>query len=841
MQGLTTTQAQHLLKHHGLNVIGSGKKRSYLKIFLYEFNNFLTYLLISASFISFFIGNNLDGILILIVVFLNGLFGFYQEIKAEEAAKALSDMTVSLTHVIRDGKLQAIDNRLLVPDDIIVFAEGNKIPADARLIEAVNMEINEASLTGESLAVIKNIHDEIFMGTIITRGRGMAKVIKTGKKTRFGQISEALIEVKETNTPLEKKLKELSFWLGFGGIAGAFLVFLMSVFIGSSYLSSFILAVALAVAIVPEGLPVIMTITLSIGAKEMAKKKAILRKLSTIEALGSLTLIATDKTGTLTTGKMEVGEIYANNRQMLILNIILSSTTLNDPTEKALLKFVKKNEIDIESIKKEWEMIDEIPFENKTKMMSVVVKNIKTLQKHPGCATPLTRGEHSGEVFAFTKGAPESVLRSCSRILINGQEKDLTAEEKTKIEKIISNWGKKGLRILGFAYQQLQSAQADSNRLHPISTDLTFLGLIAMADNPRMESRHSVEKAHELGLKVIMITGDNPQTATSIAIATSIIKPHEKVISSQELDSLTDHELSKIIDNVKVFARTTPEQKHRIITILQKKGEVVAVTGDGVNDAIALKQADVGVAMGKIGTDVAREASDMIITDDNFATIVNAVEQGRLTLANLKKSVKYLLTTNLIEVMTVIGSLFLGIPSLFYATQILYINLVTDGIPAFALASAPKSDDVGVDPRVDLIKKGQTHRSAPTLGNTLIPHSDKIYIASIAAMGTILVLFSYYFYNFLFDAATARSAAFTVLILTQSFIFIDLWRGSVRKWIFLIGFFMPVIIHYFVITIPYLTNIFKTHSVSPLLYVVFIMLSAMILPGIKLFRINKDS
>ena len=510
-KGLTSTQVAQFLTRYGQNIITEQKKKSIFIKFFEQFNNFLTILLIGAAIFSYFLGETLDGSLIIGIVILNGFFGLYQEAKAEESLKALKKMTVTKVRVFRDGQQIEIDSKYLVPGDIVFLEEGVKIPADAKVIETINLEVDESALTGESLAVFKAVKDEVFSGTIVARGRGLVEVEKTGDKTKFGQIAGNLMSIEDSSTPLQKKLANLTRFIGIGGIVLSMIVFAISLVEGTGYFPAFLLAVSLAVAVVPEGLPAVMTITLAIGMKKMAGKKAIVRRLSAIEALGSITLIATDKTGTLTTNKMQVKEIYYGQNliksdkigqsqmqsdksdyirlhpitsdsiksplSLMLLDGILCSTAslvyihdhgawdvLGDPTEGSLLFLAQKQGLDIEEIRKDWQLIDEKPFDSVTKMMSVVVKGL-TLNKLDKVRPYIT----------FSKGAPESILNVCNKIIIGDKEIGMTEEEKKKIENQVKRWAGQGLRVLAFGYKQIKSDKISKNtadyiRLHPITS-----------------------------------------------------------------------------------------------------------------------------------------------------------------------------------------------------------------------------------------------------------------------------------------------------------------------------------------------------------------------------------
>lgn len=811
MNGLTTAQSLEFLNQYGLNIILEQKKKSILVKFFEQFNNFLTILLIFAALFSFFIHEPIDGILIIAIVVLNAFFGIYQESKAEESIAALKKMTVTQVRVIRDGKEKEIDSRYVVPGDHIFIEEGTKISADGKIIESINLEINESALTGESLPIEKKLKEEVFSGTIVAKGRGWVQVTKTGMRTKFGSIAANLSTIQEDPTPLQKKLDSLTRLIGIAGIFLALTVFVISFLEGSGYFPSFLLAISLAVAVVPEGLPAVMTITLAIGVKKMANKKSIIRKLSAIEALGSITLIATDKTGTLTTNKMKVKEVFVDRKlyesshlpslqnhpfNLLVLNGILCSTAslsesnevLGDPTEGALLYLAQEVDMVPEIIKKEWKLLEEKPFDSVSKMMKVKVKKDE-------------------KQYLFSKGAPESILASCEKILIGKKEERMSDREKGEIEDQVRDWAKKGLRVLAF------------------SNGKVFLGLVAIHDAPRVEIVDAVRRAKEAGIKVVMITGDNEITAEAVAKVAGISTNGKKILTGNEIDQLNDEEMIELLPKTTIFARTNPFQKHRIVKLYQKLGEIVAVTGDGVNDAIALKQADVGIAMGLVGTDVARETADMVITDDNFATIVNAVEEGRNIIKNLKSAIKYLLSCNMSEALALIIGLILGIPALFYAIQLLYINLVTDGLPALALSFSPRNPhimELGPEKELELLKP-----------------FEKQYIFFVGAIAAIIVLGSYFIF---LPQGLGFTAAFSVLTLIQSFIFIDLWLSHrslhkhlelLKKPLFFIAFLIPFLLQFTIVQHTFMSDVFRIQKASLYQYFQFVFVASFILVGIK--------
>lgn len=832
IKGLTSTQANRFLKQYGLNVISEPPKKNILLKFFEQFNNFLTLLLIGAAILSFFLGESVDGLLIIAIVVLNALFGLYQEAKAEESLKALKEMTVTKVRVIRDGQQIEVDSRYLVPGDVVYLEEGIKVPADGIVAESINMELNEAALTGESLPVFKKEKDEIFSGTIIAKGRGTMLVEKTGDETKFGAIAKNLSLIEEGLTPLQKKLATLTRFIGLGGIVLSLVVFIIASLEGSGYFPAFLLAVSLAVAVVPEGLPAVMTITLAIGMKKMANKKAIVRKLSAIEALGSITLIVTDKTGTLTTNKMAIKEIFIDKKNLLkedsflvdkyrhltdllVLDGVICSTAslvhnpkynswdvLGDPTEGALLYLAQQQGMDIDNERKKWKIVDEKPFDSVSKMMSVITLGTFVENKKE-------------ERILFSKGAPESIINVCK----------LTPNQKKDINNQVDRWASQGLRILALSYKRL------SNRNGAEINDTTlkesvFLGMIAIHDPLRSEVGRSIEKTNSAGIKVVMVTGDNEKTAQAIAEAAGLLDKGDKVITGSQLEALKDKELLKILPKIKIFARTNPFQKHRIVELYQRLGEIVAVTGDGVNDAIALKQADVGVAMGKVGTDVARETADMIITDDDFSTIVTAIEEGRGIINSIKNAIKYLLSCNITEAFSLIVGLTLGLPTLFYPIQLLYINLVTDGLPALMLSFSPKDPNLmKVLPQKDL---------------EILKPNDKRYIISTGTIGMVLVIFSYFIYKDL-----GQTAAFSILTMIQPFVFIDLWLShrhivnnlnQLFKPLFIMAFIIPLIFQFIILSLNPLATIFKIKTVPWIICLEFMAISAVVLFGIRLVK-----
>lgn len=792
MEGLTSAEAAKLLKQHGPNLIREQKKRTLLKIFFEQFQNVLTILLLVAASVAFVLGEYIDSQLILIIVILNAVFGVYQEKKAEQAIAALRNMTKEMVRVIRDGKEIEISSTMLVPGDIVYLEEGMKVPADGIVVEGNTIEANEAGLTGESLPVAKKESDEMYAGTIVSKGRGRIRVTQTGMRTKFGEIAAKLSEIDKSKTLLERKLEGFTKLLGAFGIGSSIIVTVLSFMQGQPLVSSLLLGTSLAVAVVPEGLTAVMTITMALGVREMAKRKAILRKLTAIEALGSVSLIATDKTGTLTKNSMRVIRIWADGQtamvdakykphsetvQTIIRNGLICSTAsleetkkgdykiLGDPTEGALLIFGDELNTDYKKVRAQVKVLKEVPFDSVHKRMSVTV-------------------EDDGKEITYSKGAVESILRITHHIRLNDRTVRLDITRRKIIDQLMEEWAKEGLRVLGFAQ------------------DDVLLGMVALHDPPREEAHLAIQRAVEAGIRVVMVTGDNPITGGAIAKQIGLLHDGELVVTGADIEKLTDKQLMKQMPQIRVYARVSPLQKSRLVGLYQKMGHVVAVTGDGVNDAVALKQADVGIAMGKVGTDVARETADMVITDDNFATIINAIEEGRNIIKNIRNSIKYLLTGNICEALVIIAGIIMGYPTLFTAVQLLYINLLSDGIPSIVMAFSPREKNAMKRPPEKEVK--------------LLMPFDVRYILTLGVAGSILVLST--FFTLPISEELRRSVLFAVLALVQPFYLFNLWvtHQSYREhWkefmnpLFLGSFLYPFVFMAIVLQLPFTTELFK--------------------------------
>lgn len=822
--GLSNKQAQKLLTQFGYNEIVGKPRQTPFQILISQFTSVLVVLLIIASIASLFLGDLLDGIFILLIVILNGALGFIQEYKAEKTIAALKKMTVTTVRVIRDGVEQKIDSKLLVPGDVIILEEGDKIPADGTLLESLHLEVNEASLTGESMPVEKNVHDEgkrlIYLGTIVAKGRAKVEVSAIGMQTRFGQIAASLSKIKEEETPLQKKLDVLGKQLGILAIAASGTVFIIGFFAKHPLIEMMLTSISLAVAAVPEGLPAVITITLAVGMQRMAREKAVLRKLSSIEALGSATVIATDKTGTLTRNEMRVTKVWLDGisysshdkdlglshgdfGRLLTTGVICNNASLvykhdhgkydilGDTTEGALLLLAQDRGLVTEQVKQNGTLLEEFAFDPTLKMMTVVWESHK-------------------QKTIYTKGAPESVLKSCT----------LDEQSRQNIESEFREYAKEGLRVIALAYKNVERVPKTR---HEAERDLTFIGFVGIADPPREEVKNAIALAEKAGIRTIMITGDNELTANAIGSKIGLIKQNEEIITGSQFAQLSDEEALGRLNNIRIFARTTPDQKLRIVQLLQKMGHVVAVTGDGVNDALALKQSDVGVAMGITGTDVAKEAADMIITDDNYATLVTAVEEGRTIFDNIKSAVKYLVGCNVGEVIAVVVGMLLGWPLILTPLQLLYINLVTDGLPAIALAVTPKHDGI--------------MKRKPRTGKNIFDRLDGVWFIEISVLTAVTTLIAFWVGQKIGNLKLARTMAFTTIILVQHFILLDVWTrdSSILKKnvfadkIFLLAFFGPLILQPLLIYIPLLSGIFKITQVSLVQLVLVIALSAILL------------
>ena len=707
IDGLSTAQAKERLDAYGYNELDEGEKRSLLSKFIDQFKDLMIIILLVAAALSVItegMHGLTDACIILAVVVLNAAFGVYQEGQAEAAIEALKNMSSPLARVRRDGNVVEIDSRELVPGDIVLLEAGDVVPADMRLLEAASLKIEEAALTGESVPVEKDITETVeaeagigdrvnmgYQNSNVTYGRGTGVVTNTGMYTEVGKIADMLANADESQTPLKQSLEQLSKTLTYLIIAIALVTFLVSVFIrGEQPLEGLMVAVALAVAAIPEGLPAIVTILLSLGTTSLAKRNSIVRKLPAVETLGSTEIIASDKTGTLTMNQMTVEKVYTNGQlQSATTELGADNTTLRimnfandtkvdpdgkligDPTETALVQFGLDHNFDVRDVLKSEPRVAELPFDSERKLMSTIHK------------------EADGSYFIAVKGAPDQLLKRVSRIEINGEVRPITDEDKQAILATNKDLAKQALRVLMMAYKTSNEIPTLESEI--VESDLIFSGLVGMIDPERPEAAEAVRVAKEAGIRPIMITGDHQDTAEAIAKRLGIIDPNDTedhVFTGAELNELSDEEFQKVFKQYSVYARVSPEHKVRIVKAWQNDGKVVAMTGDGVNDAPSLKTADIGIGMGITGTEVSKGASDMVLADDNFATIIVAVEEGRKVFSNIQKSIQYLLSANMAEVFIIFFATLFGWDVL-QPVHLLWINLVTDTLPAIALGVEP--------------------------------------------------------------------------------------------------------------------------------------------------------
>lgn len=709
--GLSTAEAQKRLDEFGHNELDEGEKRGLFAKFIDQFKDLMIIILLVAAALSVItegMHGLTDALIILAVVILNAAFGVYQEGQAEAAIEALKDMSSQIARVRRDGHVVEIDSRELVPGDIVMLEAGDVVPADMRLLEAASLKIEEAALTGESVPVEKDLSVDVpadagigdrvnmaYQNSNVTYGRGVGVVVNTGMFTEVGKIADMLANADETDTPLKQSLNQLSKVLTYLIVGIAAVTFLIGVFVrGEAPLNGLMVAVALAVAAIPEGLPAIVTIVLSMGTTTLAKRNSIVRKLPAVETLGSTEIIASDKTGTLTMNQMTVEKVYTNgqlqnatseiaadNNTLRIMNfandtkIDPNGKLIGDPTETALVQFGLDHSFDIREVLKNEPRVAELPFDSDRKLMSTIHK------------------EADGKYFVAVKGAPDQLLKRVTRIEENGQVRDITADEKKAILQVNKDLAKQALRVLMMAYKYVSEVPTLESEI--VESDLIFSGLVGMIDPERPEAAKAVAVAKEAGIRPIMITGDHQDTAEAIAKRLGIIEEdgQDHVFTGAELNELSDEEFQKVFKQYSVYARVSPEHKVRIVKAWQNEGKVVAMTGDGVNDAPSLKTADIGIGMGITGTEVSKGASDMVLADDNFATIIVAVEEGRKVFSNIQKSIQYLLSANMAEVFTIFFATLFGWDVL-QPVHLLWINLVTDTLPAIALGVEPAEPDV---------------------------------------------------------------------------------------------------------------------------------------------------
>ena len=773
--GLSSEEAAARLAEHGPNQLSEARRPGFPAQLWEQFNNFIVILLIVASILSAFLGQWVDASAIVAIVLLNAVLGIVQEHRAEEALAALRQLSAPEAHVLRDQKRVTLPGRELVPGDVVFLETGNHVPGDLRLLEAVNLQVNEAALTGESLPVQKSVRIQLeadaplgehwntaYLGTTVTYGRGQGVVVETGMATQLGLIARLLETVKQEDTPLQKRLDTLGKTLGWGSLAICALVFAVAVFENTNlallttpgagllvYLQSartqilnfFIVAVSLAIAAVPEGLPAVVTISLALGMREMVRRHVLIRRLASVETLGSATVICSDKTGTLTQNEMTVtrlwvdgqfiqvtGSGYSRQGEFLLgsrpielhrypgvetalwvgalnndalLEAVegdeLSFRIVGDPTEGALLIAAAKADTSRQELHQAYPRQDEVPFDSERRRM-VTIHDVREPRSKD--VSPFQEGEKRGWNVIAVKGAPDSLLElSTAYQTVDDQTRPLDAASRQRILEANEAMTGDALRVLGLAYRVVEEApRAVSVPVEMLEQELTFVGLVGMIDPPRAEVRAAIEKAGRAGIRTVMVTGDFASTARAVATSIGLLKPGQRVLTGSDVDRMSDDLLKGSINEVDVFARVSPEHKLRIVDALQANGEVVAMTGDGVNDAPAIRRADIGVAMGVSGTDVAKETADMVLTDDNYVSIVAAVEQGRVIYSNIRKFVYYLLSCNVAEILSIFLGTLITRSSPLTAIQLLWLNLVTDGAPALALGTEKGDPDIMSQP-----------------------------------------------------------------------------------------------------------------------------------------------
>lgn len=869
VDGLSQKQVEELRKNHGWNELPETQKVSWLKLFLKQLKSLLVLILLIAAVISYFAGHVVDMYVILAIVLINTLIGFIQEIKAEHAVSALRNLIVQKARVLRDGNEWSVPSRELVPGDVIILEEGECIPADARIIESKNLQVTESSLTGESVPVSKN--DEIlpsdtpladrknmlYKSTFITGGFVKAVVCETGLNTAIGNIALTLSKIKRAQTNFQKKTNMLARQMGFLAIISAGLLFTVGYFSGNYELDELLLvSIAALVSAIPEGLPAVLSVVLAIGSYRMSKRNAIITDFTSVETLGSVTTIITDKTGTLTQNKLTVKKVFvygedpievsgegwfpvgnfSKNQKIIepnenhvlkqVLEIAAFSNNSSikhnkenddydlagDPTEGALLVLAAKAGIKFKP-KDELKKIDDLPFNSKLKMRASLLKI-------------------AGEKYLYVIGAPERILAASRSINIQNQEVKLDDLRREEIKDVMENWSSDAMRVIGLAYKKMPASVEKIDEA--AVNDLVFSGLTGMIDPPRPNTKEAVLQCKTAGVRVIMATGDHINTAIAIAKAVGIIDENDTdeliALTEQQLLQLDEKEFDEVIKKVAVFARLTPKVKLQIAERLQAMGELVAMTGDGVNDAPALKKADIGVAMGIMGTDVARESSQVVLADDNFATIVNAIEEGRIVFSNARKTSFFLVTTNFAEITTLISLVAMGLPMALTATQILWLNLVTDGVCDKALATERGHKD--------LLKEKPIRQDEKILNASILP-----FLLMMAGIMTLLSL-GVYFWFIDQGIEKARTTVFIVMAFSQLFNMYNM--RSLKKSVFEIGFFsnkyvnlaifLSIIIQVVIIEVSFFQNIFSFEFISIVEFLILIALSSFVLWTGELYK-----
>ena len=839
INGLSENIITKLQKSNGKNIIEAKKDKPLVARFFMQFNDFMVLILLLAAALSFFAGRMhgeegfADPIIILAIIVLNGILGMIQESRAKKAMQALSKMSQPETKVMRNGHVCIISVADIVYGDIVILETGTIVPADIRLIQSINLKMEEAALTGESVPIEKDaeaivsenaqLGDMInmaFSGSYTVYGRGLGVVIATGMQTQIGKIATLIMQEKAPNTPLQKKLAQTGKILGIAALVICAAIFVIGVFRQIPPLEMFITSVSLAVAAIPEGLVAIVTIMLAIGTMRMAKQNAIIRKLPAVETLGSATIICSDKTGTLTQNKMSIVEVTdgisilkKDSKQSIdILKLgalcndcfVENGKVLGNPTEAAFIAALMQGGIEKQQLDGQMQRLLEIPFDSKRKLMTTVHKN-------------------GNEYISITKGAPDVILSRCSHYVKDGQVLLINEKKQEELNKVISSMANKALRVLSLAIKQLSYIPSASSEL--LEKDLIFCGMVGMIDPPRPEVREAVAICKNAGITPIMITGDHKDTAKAIARQIGIGDSLSKTMTGQELSELSEQQLENQVEGISVFARVSPEHKLNIVKALQKNGHIVAMTGDGVNDAPALKAADIGCAMGINGTEVAKGAADMILTDDNFATIVHAIKEGRGILTNIKKAVHFLMSSNIGEIITIFAAILLGWQVPLLAIHLLWVNLVTDSLPAIALGLDPAEADIMKHPA----KKAGASLFSLNMWQRIFLEGCMIGMLSLIAFGI-----GQAYFDTPGSAVVARTMAFATLSISQlvhafnmrsekSIFAIHIFENRYLVGAFAVGF----ILQFSVISIDSIATIFRVTPISTTSWAIVILLSLM--------------
>ena len=798
--GLSSNEVTKRQKENGLNELQEKKKKSPVVLFLEQFVDVLIALLIVAAIAAYFVGDVIDSCIILIAVLLNTIIGFIQEYRSEKAIEMLKSVTTSHAVVRRDGQVQKIDSKELTIGDIVILEEGDKIPGNLVFIETNNLKVDESNLTGESVPVDKSPKEEGYMDSNVTLGNGVGIITAIGMNTSIGKIAEVIQEEKGS-TPLQEKMEKLGKTLSLIVIIVCVFIFIFEIFREIPLVETFLTAVSLAVAAIPEGLPAVLTLTLALGMQQLTKFNAIVRRLLSVETLGSCTVICSDKTGTLTENKMTVrDEFFYNKNKSLEINALCNNSTIRDgktigdPTDGAVLKYSQDNDYFKENLEKNYPRVNEIPLDSVRKMMTTIHKD----------------GE---KYLILSKGAPEIIIDKCKHIDNNGSIEILDDSIKETLTKKINEMSDNALRVLGMAYK-------NTTKIGDIKeNDLIFTGLVGIIDPPKENVDKSIAACKKAGIKVRMITGDHLKTASAIAREIGILTDG-KVIDGEGLDKLSDEEYFEIVDDIQIYARVKPGQKMRIVETLKQKGEIVSMTGDGVNDAPALKNASIGVAMGS-GTDVAKESGDMIIQDDNFGTIVTAIREGRKIYDNIKRFVKFQVSTNVGAILTIVGTSLFMLPVPFNPVQLLWINIVMDGPPAQTLGMEGHEKDI----------MDRQPETGDILNKKVLL---KILIAGIVmAIGSI-ALFSYKL-SIGASEKQAMTVAFTLFVMYQLFNAYNAKSNSDKRSTYLyLAIVACFILQVLIVYIPALQMIFRTTSIGFIDWVLLFIIAATILVSDKI-------